>query len=261
MNRLSAFIKRNFLEMLRDPVLYVFCVGFPVVLIAMFAVINSFTDGNTPVFEPSSLIPGIVVFSYTFVMLTESLLVSKDRKSAFIVRLYASPMKTREFVAGYAVPCLIAGIAQAFACIIAGWITSLIAGAEYFSFARALLLVAVTLPSLITFVFLGIFIGSALNDKAAPGICSVFISAAGVLGGAWMPLETMGSFETFCRFLPFYPPVDVGRAITGAKDVFGVIYRFDSTTATGFIAIAVYLAVSAALAVFVFGKKSSAEIK
>ncbi|MDE7076326.1 MAG: ABC transporter permease [Clostridia bacterium] len=257
MRTARAFIKRNTLEILRDPLQYIFCLGFPVVMIVLFQVINKFTAGNTPVFDAPSLIPGIIMFSFTFVMLSVALLTSKDRTSAFLVRLYTSPMRTVDFVLGYTVPCFVVGVGQEVVCIAFGWIVSLIVGGTYFSFGAAMLLMIGMLPILLICIFLGVLIGSVLNDKAAPGITSVLISAAGILGGAWMPLDTMGGFETFCRVLPFYPSVYIGRIITGAMHTpMGAeppaAYAFDSVAALGFIPIAVCLVASVILAVVAF---------
>jgi ABC-2 type transport system permease protein len=259
MKRSVIFAKRNILEMVRDPMIYIFCVGFPVVLIILFAVINSFSQGNTPVFEPKSLVPGILIFSYSFVTLMLSLIVSRDRTSSLLVRLYSSPIKAHDFVIGYALPCFVIGIVQALLCVVAGWIVSLITSAEFFSFGSALLLVLSSLPALIMSIFFGIFIGSALNDKSAPGICSIFISAAGVLSGAWMPLDTMGGFETFCRVLPFYPSVYLGRITTGAVHTLGGVYQFDDIALFGIITVIIYMLASIILAILAFYRKMSAE--
>lgn len=257
MRTARAFIKRNILEILRDPLQYIFCLGFPVVMIVLFQVINKFTAGNTPVFDAPSLIPGIIMFSFTFVMLSVALLTSKDRTTAFLVRLYTSPMRTVDFVLGYTVPCLVIGVGQEIICIAFGWIVSLIVGGTYFSFGAALLLIVGMLPMLLICIFLGVLFGSVLNDKAAPGITSVIISAAGILGGAWMPLDAMGGFETFCRVLPFYPSVYIGRIITGAMHTPTgaeppAVYAFDSVAALGLIPIAVVLVASVILAVVAF---------
>ena len=40
------FCKRNFKELLRDPLLYVFCLGFPLVMFALFQIINKYTNTN-----------------------------------------------------------------------------------------------------------------------------------------------------------------------------------------------------------------------
>ncbi len=254
MRMTNAFIKRNFLEMLRDPLSYVFCIGFPVVMIVLFNIIGTYVDGVNGVFGAKTLIPGMIMFSFTFVMMLSSLLVSKDRASAFVIRLYTSPMKTADYVLGYTVPFFVVGIGQEVACLAFGGLISLITGGGFFSFGAALLLMLEMLPMLLICIFLGVFIGSVLNEKAAPGISSVLISAAGILGGAWMPLDAMGGFETFCRFLPFYPSVYIGRVITGASHSVPDMgaYAFDKVATLGIIPIAVFLLASAAFALVAF---------
>ena len=59
-NKALIFAGRNIKEMARDPVIYVFCVAFPVAMLVLFVVINSFTNGTTPVFEFPSLLPGVI---------------------------------------------------------------------------------------------------------------------------------------------------------------------------------------------------------
>ncbi len=263
MRMTNAFIKRNFLEMLRDPLSYVFSIGFPVVMIVLFNVIGKYVDGADGMFGAKTLVPGIIMFAFTFVMMLSSLLVSKDRASAFVIRLYTSPMKTADFVLGYTVPFFVVGIAQEVACLAFGGLITLITGGSFFSFGAALLLMLEMLPMLLICIFLGVFFGSVLNEKAAPGISSVFISAAGILGGAWMPLDTMGGFETFCRFLPFYPSVYIGRVITGALHSLPDtgVYRFDSVAALGIIPVAVFLVAFAALALVAFKSNMKSDKK
>ncbi len=243
MYRTKAFIKRNFIEMLRDPIIYIFCLGFPVVMLLLFQIINNYTNGSTPMFEAVALVPGIMMFSFTFVMLSMALLISKDKQTSFLRRLYTSPMKTNEFIMGYAVPGFVIGIVQAIVCILCGLIINLILGKEYFSFVSSCLVILSQIPMLLVCIFFGIMFGALLNDKSAPGLCSVFISAAGVLGGCWMPLDVMGGFETFCRFLPFYPSVVLGRIISGAVKSDGSKYVFDTAAAIGLIPIVLFLAV------------------
>ena len=263
MKRGVIFAGRNFKECVRDPLAYIFCIGFPLLMLALFAVINAFLPVKQSTFEYSSLVAGILPFGFTFVMLTLCLLVSKDCSTAFLKRLKTSPMRSVDFVFGYAVTGFVAGVIQAITCVAGGALLALITGDEYFSFGRACLLVSSQIPVLLICVFTGIFFGSVLNEKAAPALTSVFITASGVLGGAWMPLDTMGSFETICRFLPFYPSVCIGRVITGAyhsiTDYATNVrqpYSFDTPTALGIITIAVWLVVSAIAACLFFGKKS-----
>lgn len=245
MNRLLNFSKRNLKEALRDPLIYIFCLGFPVAMMLLFQIINNYTFGNTPHFEINSLLPGIITFSFSFIMLTMSLLVSKDRQTSFLKRLYSSPMKYYDYVLGYFFVGFIIGICQIIICIVSGLIISIILNTQFISFAQALLLMVSQLPILITNIFLGVLIGILFNDKSAPGICSIFISLSGILGGCWMPLETMGGFETFCRFLPFYPSVSLGRIITNATTL-------SSTTIISLITILAYMVVSVILSFITF---------
>ena len=252
MDRLFNFSKRNLKESLRDPIIYVFCLAFPVVMLVLFQIIGKYTQGSTPMFELQSLLPAIITFSYAFVMLTLSLLVSKDRQTFFLKRLYSSPMKCYDFVLGYALVGIVIGVIQTVVCIIFGFILAVIDKIAFISFGNLLLLVVSQLPMLFINVFAGILIGSIFNDKSAPGVSSIFISVAGVLGGCWMPLESMGGFERFCRCLPFYPSVYIGRVVTGAKNFFGVTYTFNEIAYLGLLPICIWLLLSIVLSFVVF---------
>ena len=255
MNKTINFFNRNFKEMLRDPLIYVFCLGFPLVMFALFLIVNKYTGGNTPMFELYALLPAIITFSYTFVMLTMALLVSKDRQTFFLKRLYSSTMKASDFILGYAIAGICIGFAQTLVCFGSGIVFSLVYQLEFISLGQSLLLIVSQLPILLTNVFLGILFGTLFNDKSAPGICSVFISASGILGGCWMPVETMGDFETFCRCLPFYPSVYIGKVITQATNAFGKIYQFDSVAKLGLIPLVLCTAISIVLSFVVFKNK------
>lgn len=266
MRRTAAFLKRNALEMVRDPLIYVFCLGFPVVMIVLFQAINACTNGNTPMFEAPALVPGIIMFSFTFVMLSVSLLVSRDRRTAFLIRLYTSPMRTVEYLLGYALPFLAVGIMQEIVCLLFSYIVALIVGGTYFSFGAAVLLMLEMLPMLVLSTALGLLFGSVLSEKSAPAVTSVLISVAGILGGAWMPLDTMGGFETFCRCMPFYPAVYIGRIVTGAVHtptgaVPPAVYSFDRVASLGIIPIAVWLVASVVLSVLAFKRNMVSDKK
>ncbi len=254
MNKVLNFFKRNLKEVLRDPIIYIFCLGFPIVMLLLFYIINQYTNGKTPTFEVYSLLPAIIVFSYSFVMLTLALVVSKDKQTFFLKRLFSSPMQSFHFILGYGLVGLFIGCLQTIICVITSFIISIISNVEFIAFGNILLLALSQLPILITNICLGILFGTIFNDKSAPGICSVFISLAGILGGCWMPIETMGGFETFCRFLPFYPSVYIGRIITSATNAIGITYTFNNTAILGLIPIFVFSFTSVVLTIFTFKK-------
>ena len=51
MNKVVNFYKRNLKEILRDPIIYIFCLGFPIAMFLLFYIINKFSNGQTPTFE------------------------------------------------------------------------------------------------------------------------------------------------------------------------------------------------------------------
>lgn len=251
-----VFAKRNFKEMLRDPLIYIFCIGFPVLMVLMFQLILHYTKESTPIFYVKSLIPGIMMFSYSLLMLTSSLLISKDRTTSFVKRLYTSPLKKYDYIIGYFIPYFLVGIIQSIICIILGYIFAAINGDNFISFYKAILLILEMLPIMCINIFIGMILGRLLNDKAAPAITSIFISGCGILGGAWMPLDTMGNFKTFTLYLPFYPSVNLGRIITEASHTIGDnIYTFNDDGLVSIICISVYLLISFGLTILFFDKK------
>ena len=90
--------KRTGKEILRDPINLFFGLGFPAVLILLLSAIQK----NIPVsmFEIGTLTPGTTVFGLSFMSLFASVLISKDRESAFLSRLYTTPLNSFDFIMG-----------------------------------------------------------------------------------------------------------------------------------------------------------------
>jgi len=259
--RSLIFAKRNLKEMIRDPFLYIFCIGFPIVMIVLFQIILNYTNGSTNIFEPKNLIPGVMMFSYSFLMLMTSLLISKDKTQSFLKRLYTSPMKAHDYIIGYFIPYFIIGVLQSIVCIIMGYIVSIIRGVEFISFLSAILLFLTMIPIMIINIFIGMSLGILLNDKTAPGVTSVFISLSGIIGGAWMPLDAMGGFEVFSRIFPFHPSVYLGRIVTNSYhsylDESGnlIPYSFKENGMLFIIIIAIYLIISLLITIILFNRR------
>lgn len=216
--RALAFSKRVTKEILRDPLSYIFCLGFPIFMLLLFALINASLPAaaQMPVFRPGSITPGIAMFGLCFVMLFTAMLVSRDRESHLLLRLYISPMGAGEFLLGYALPALVLSLAQAAVCFLAGGVIGALTG-DPLPLWGSLRAIASLLPGIVLFVALGLLLGSCLNDKAAPGVTSILITAASLLGGVWMPLDQMESLRKLCALLPFYHCVEAARAaMTGA---------------------------------------------
>ncbi len=251
-SRVLLFAGRTTKEILRDPLSFVFCLALPVVmLVAMYAIFSP----SAPWFGLATLTPGIAVFSNAFIMLYMTLLCSRDRSTAFLSRLYTSPMKNGDFVLGYALPGAVIGLCQLVICYLTATVTGLVSGStDWIDPVGILLSILTALPMMLAYVFIGILFGCLFSDKAAPGLCSVIISAGGFLSGAWMPIDTLSEgFRTVCRCLPFYPSVLMGRtAVAGLAPTADNLWIPLATTVG-------YALVLAAATVIVFAKRTRRE--
>lgn len=250
----KAFTKRNIKEILRDPLSYIFCIAFPLVMLIVMTLINSGipAQAQMDVFDINNLAPGIVVFGFSFVMLFICLQISKDRSSAFLVRLYVSPLTPGSYIVSYAVPGLLICLAQYIIVFLAAYIIGLFTG-FHFRLSALLTPVLFLAPSAVLFVGLGFLMASLLGEKAAPSCCSVFISAASILGGIFMDVDAMGgTWLKICSALPFYRAVSAGRyAVNGSI----------SGAWSGFAVSAAYAAAVCILGVLTFRRKMQNDIK
>lgn len=185
-----VFAKRTMKEIMRDPLSYIFCLGFPLVMLVIMSIVDRSipAEANMTVFQIKNLGAGIAYFGLTFVMLFTSIQVSKDRSTALLLRLYASPMKSVDYIVGYTLPMCILGIIQMVICFAASFIIGLCT--DYtFAISDILLSMLTLITSLFLFAGLGILFGTVVNEKAAPGLCSIVITATGMVGGIWMDID------------------------------------------------------------------------
>lgn len=204
--RVRAFAKRNLKEMLRDPLTVFFGLGFPLVLLLMMNVIQR----NIPVhiFELSTLAPGIALFGLTFLALFSGLLLAKDRASAFLSRLAASPMTASDFLLGYLLPMLPIAVGQTVLCLGAAVALGLPLTWNLLAAAASLL------PSALLFIALGLLCGTLFNDKQVGGMCgAILTNVTAWLAGIWFDLSLVGGpFQTVAYILPFVHGADGAKA-------------------------------------------------
>lgn len=214
MKRTIVFAKRNFIETFRDPLSWIFCIGFPIVMLVIMSVVNSAIPkeaGNT-LFRIDSLSGGIAVFGQMFIMLFTAIAVAKDRGSAFLTRLYSSPMKSGNFIGGYILPMIVTAFIQVVISFAAAVIVSLVVGYDL-SIVGLLLASVAVMPSALMFSSIGLLFGTFFNDKAAPGLCSIVISVGAMLGGIWFDIEGIGGIMSrIGKCLPFLYATKVARA-------------------------------------------------
>ena len=205
--KMLTFAKRNMKEILRDPLNLCFGIGFPLVLILLLSAIQA----NIPVslFEIQQLAPGIVVFGLSFMTLFSATLISKDRGSSLLQRLYTTPMKPTDFILGYTLPIIPIALMQSVICYIA----AVVLGLEI----TANILIAILFVASISLLYisLGLLFGSILTDKQVGGICGALLTNLSAwLSGTWFDLALVGgAFKKIAYALPFVHAVELERAV------------------------------------------------
>ena len=209
--KMLAFAQRNAKEILRDPLTVAFGLGFPLVLILLLSAIQA----NVPVslFEIDNLAPGIAVFGLSFMTLFSATLISKDRASSLLQRLYTTPLRPVDFILGYTLPILPFAVAQSAIC----YLVAIALGLEIT--LNLLLALLFIIPISVLFIALGLLFGSILTDKQVGGICGALLTNLSAwLSGTWFDLELVGgTFKKIAYALPFVHAVEAERAILAGE--------------------------------------------
>ena len=205
--RVLILAKRNAKEILRDPINLAFGLGFPVVLLLLLSAIQK--NIPTPIFEIASLAPGITVFGLSFITLFSATFISRDRESAFLQRLYTTPLSASDFILGYMIPLLPLAVGQTVVCYLVAIHLGLEVGL-YTIYA-----VLGTIPMALFNISLGLLCGSILNVKQVGGICGALLTnLTAWLSGVWFDLKLVGGFfEKIATYLPFYHGVEWEKAL------------------------------------------------
>ena len=209
--RMLTFAKRNTKELLRDPLTVFFGLGFPLVLLFLMSAIQA----NIPVslFEIDRLAPGITVFGLSFITLFSATVISKDRGSALLQRLYTTPLTSADFILGYTLPILPMAVAQTALCYLA----ALPFGMK--PSVNVLYAILLNIPASLLFISLGLLFGSILNEKQVGGICGALLTNLSAwLSGIWFDLSLVGdTFRKIANALPFVHAVELERAAVAGQ--------------------------------------------
>ena len=200
MNRMFNFAIRNFKELIRDPLALVFEIILPLFLLFIFRQFDIPSEN----YKLENFTPGIVVFGLSFITLFTATLVAKDRDSALLMRLGASPMRARDYIFGYILSLFPIILIQnilffGMACLMG----------LSFSF-NVILVIIVTLFISVFFITLGILIGSLVSEKATGGVGSIVVQLVCFTSGMYFPSEMVGeAFARICEFLPFESSIKI----------------------------------------------------
>jgi len=205
------FAKRCGKEILRDPINLCFGLGFPLVLLFLLSALQA--NIPVPLFEISTLTPGITVFGLSFMTLFSATLVARDRESAFLQRLYTTPLTASAFILGYLLPLLPIALGQTVICYLAALLLGLTAG------VNILYAVVGSLPMAVFHISLGLLCGSLLGVKQVGGLCGALLTNLSAwLAGVWFDLTLVGGlFEKIAHALPFFHAVELEKALLSGR--------------------------------------------
>ena len=237
MMKMLTFAKRCAKEILRDPINLGFGLGFPLVLLLLLSAIQA----NVPValFEIDSLTPGITVFGLSFMTLFSATLIARDRESAFLQRLYTTPLTGFDFILGYMLPMIPIAVGQTIVCYLAAIPLGLTVS------INIVYAVLGIIPMAVFNIALGLLCGSILGVKQVGGVCGALLTNLSAwLSGVWFDLKLVGGvFEEIAHALPFVHAVEMERALSGGA--------FENVIAH-ILPVTVYSILAVAAAVFCF---------
>lgn len=242
--RIYNFAKRNFKEIIRDPLSIVFSLLLPLFLLFIFQQINIPSEN----YDLVNFTPGIVVFGFSFITLFTAMLVSKDRTSSLLIRLGISPMKPMEYIWGYILSIFPLILVQNILFFLLAFALGL-----NFSMGVIWAVLAAVIVSVL-FIALGIIIGSLCTEKASSGISSIVVQLVCFTSGMYFPKELLGKgFAKVCECLPFESCVTIIKGIMNSNT--------SIITSRNIIVLSIYVTIVFVLAVIIFKNKMISDNK
>ena len=235
--RTLTFAKRNFKEIIRDPLSIIFAILLPLFLLFIF---GQFKIPNE-IYNIENFTPGIIIFSLSFITMFTGTLVAKDRTSSLTARLGVSPMKGVEYILGYSLSVIPLVLIQN----ILFFILAIILGLKFN--INVIYTILVSLPISILFIALGILIGTITTEKSSSGVSSIVVQLVAFTSGMYFSLDMVGNtFATICKILPFRSTLNITKGILNASY---------NNILSSIIIVVIYTIIIISLAVFLFKKK------
>ena len=218
--RMINFARRNFKELIRDPLSLVFEIALPIFLLFIFQQIK--IPGDT--YKLENFTPGIIIFGFSFITLFTSTLVAKDRGSSLLIRLGTSPMKSSDYILGYILSLIPIIIIQDSLFFIVACLLGL-----NISINIILTIIASIFVSIL-FIAFGILIGSLVSEKAS--------GSKDLIGNG---------FAKLCELLPFESALNIIKGVLNNN--------YDILSTRNIILFVAYTIIILILSIIVFKRK------
>ncbi len=242
--RMINFAKRNFKELIRDPLSLVFEIILPIFLLFIFQQFDIPADN----YKLENFTPSIILLGFSFITLFSATLISKDRTSSFLIRLGTSPMKSSDYILGYILSLLPIILMQN----ILFFLVAIMMGLEFS--INILFTILVSMVISIFFISLGILIGSLVSEKGTGGLGSIIVQLVCFTSGMYFPKEVMGNiFIVICKILPFEACLNI---------IQGTLHNdYSNLSLTHIIVFLIYFITILLLSIIVFKKRMISDNK
>ena len=242
--RMINFARRNFKELIRDPLSLVFEIALPIFLLFIFQQIK--IPGDT--YKLENFTPGIIIFGFSFITLFTATLVAKDRGSSLLIRLGTSPMKSSDYILGYILSLIPIIIIQD----LLFFITACLLGLNIN--INIVFTVLISIVVSILFISFGILIGSLVSEKASGGVGSIIIQLVCFTSGMYFSKDLIGKgFAKVCDLLPFESALNIIKGILNNG--------CDIISARNIIVFSAYTIIVLIISIIVFKKKMVSDSK
>jgi ABC-2 type transport system permease protein len=202
--RMLNFAKRNFKELIRDPISLIFEIALPIFLLFIFQQFHLPED----IYKIENFTPGIILFGFSFISLFSSTLIAKDRTTSFLIRLGTSPMKSSDYILGYILSIIPIVMIQD----ILFFTVAILLGLPFSIHIIYTIIISIIIS--IFFIALGILIGSLVSERGTGGIGSLIVQLVCFTSGMYFPKEMVGNFfQVICEILPFESSLNIIKGV------------------------------------------------
>lgn len=242
--RMLNFAKRNFKELIRDPLSLIFEIVLPIFLLFIFQQFNIPSEN----YKLENFTPGIVLFGFSFVSLFTSTLIAKDRNSSLLIRLGTSPMKSSDFILGYIISLIPIILVQDVLFFVVACLLGLTLS------VNIIFTILISILISILFIALGILIGSLVSERGTGGLGSIIVQLVCFTSGMYFPKESIGkAFEVICEILPFESCLNIIKGVLNNQ--------LNIISLQNIIVFVLYTIVTLTLAILIFKKKMVSDDK
>ena len=242
--RMLNFAKRNFKELIRDPISLSFEIVLPLFLLFIFQQFNIPSDN----YKLENFTPGIIIFGLAFITLFSSTLIAKDRTSSFLIRLGTSPMKARDYILGYIISIIPIIVIQN----ILFFTVAILLGLSFSISVIYTIIISVIVS--VFFISTGILIGSLVSEKGTGALGSMIVQLVCFTSGMYFPKDSIGKvFAKICEVLPFESCLNIVKGTLNNN--------FEIISLRNIIIFLMYLIGTLVLSVIVFKKRMISDNK